>query len=470
MISGREALFAIEKAISTVRRDEHALDEALRTSLSDARRHRHEMAEGFRTLARARLDALARDQVIGDLDQSERQALALLEGRQREIDALARTRDDAQAALDDAEAEKHERDQELADALDAIDELYDRATERMKVDSHWHDAKAAVATAVEDAHSAETKAADAEADRARESKPYENDPIFMYLWNKRARQAGNGTGSIGRVFDRMLERLIGYHETRARYETLREIPTILHEQARNKARDIDMARAQLAALEHQALVTDGLDELETRAESAHAAVVSAEQAVARITADLGKIEAKRQWILEADDQKSERRALDLLAQALEREDLRQLYRDAVSTQTPADDLAVSAISSAQTALQKADGDVLRIRSQLREMARRRSELEGARDRARSIGYDDPRGRFDGEGDAIGDVIGGILSGAIRGAVLDRILRDNYRAPRGRADPDFGHWEGASSLSHPWGHHGAPTRSAAGDGWHSASSV
>jgi hypothetical protein len=184
-------------------------------------------------------------------------------------------------------------------------------------------------------------------------------------------------------------------------------------------------------------------------------MVSAEQTVAKITANLGKIEAKRQWIIESDDEKSERRAVDLLAQALEREDLRQLYREAVSTQTSADDQAVSAISSAQTALQKADGEVARIRAQLREMAHRRTELEGARDRARSIGYDDPRGTFGGGHDVIGNVIGGILSGAIQGVALDRILRDNYRAPRRRADPDFGQWGSASSFPSPWGH-GGPT--------------
>ena len=122
----------------------------------------------------------------------------------------------------------------------------------------------------------------------------------------------------------------------------------------------------------------------------------------------------------------------------------------MSTQSKADDQAISAISSAQVALQKADGEVAQIRAQMRELARRRSELEGARDRARSIGYDDPRGTFGGRRDVLGDVIGGILSGAMQGAVLDRILRDNYRAPRRRADPDFGQWGGVSSFPSPWG--------------------
>lgn len=450
MISGRDALFSVEQAISRVRGDEHGLDEALRSAMADAHRLRHDVAEGFRALARARLDTMVRDQVIGDLDETERQALAILEGRRREIDELARKRDEAQAALNQAETAKHARDQELADAIEAVDELRDRTAARIKTDDRWRKATAAVETTVEIAHNADKKAADAEADLTAKGKPYESDPLFMYLWTKHAGQAGDASGAFVRLFDRMVEHSIGYRDARANYAMLKEIPVRLREHAQNKDHDVDTAKAQVVALERQALVADGIEPLEARAETAHAAMVSDEQTVAKITADLGKIEAKRQWIIEFDDEKSARRAVDLLAQALEREDLRHLYREAVSTQSSTDDQAVSAISSAQMALQKADGEVARIRAQLREMAHRRTELEGARDRARSIGYDDPRGTFGGGRDVIGDVIGGILSGAIQGAALDRILRDNYRAPRRRADPDFGRWGGASSFPSPWG--------------------
>ena len=85
------------------------------------------------------------------------------------------------------------------------------------------------------------------------------------------------------------------------------------------------------------------------------------------------------------------------------------------------------------------------------MARRRTELEGARDRARLEGYDDPRGTFGGSGgNVIGQVIGGILAGAMQSGALDRVLRDNYRRPKPRADPDFGGMTDAPSWPTPWG--------------------
>jgi hypothetical protein len=53
---------------------------------------------------------------------------------------------------------------------------------------------------------------------------------------------------------------------------------------------------------------------------------------------------------------------------------------------------------------------------------------------------------------IGQVIGGILGGALQGVALDRVLRDNYRFPVPRADPDFGGRE--ASWPNPWSGGGA----------------
>ena len=84
MITGREALFSIEQAISRVRADEGRLDAALRSAMNEAARLRREEANGFRVLARVRLDAMMREQVIGALDADERRALAMIENHHQE--------------------------------------------------------------------------------------------------------------------------------------------------------------------------------------------------------------------------------------------------------------------------------------------------------------------------------------------------------------------------------------------------
>jgi hypothetical protein len=473
MVTGREALFSVEQAISRVRADENQLDVALRSAMDEAARLRREETAGFRALARAKLDVMVRDKVVDDLDATEQRALAMIEGHRRQIEQLARRRSDAQAALDRAETGKHDRDQDLADAIEALDQQRDRTAERIKSDPSWQAAGAAVEAARKVAANADQKAALAEADLATKGRPYEDDPLFMYLWRKKHGQAEDASGRLVRFVDRKIARLINYQDARANYAMLQEIPARLREHAKNKQNDVEVERQRVTDIERKALVADGIEPLEARANAAQAAMTAAAEEVAKITAGLQQIEADRQKALGVADEAVYDQAVGQLAQALSQEDLRQLYQEAVRTATKADDQAIVAISGARTALQKTDGEVAQIRGQIREMAVRRSELEGARDRARSSGYGDPRGTFGGGQDMLGAVIGGILAGALQGGALDRVLRDNYRSPGRRSDPDFGGRGEAPSWPNPWSPGPADSGRGPGDdaggGWRTGGS-
>ena len=449
MFTGRDALSTVEQAISKARNDERGLDAALRSATEEAAHHKSEEAEGFRTLARVRLDELVREKVIGDLDAAERQALTMLENHKRQMEELADARDQCQAALDRAEERKHDRDQEVADALEDLDELEDKTAERLKGDARWHEAKEAVDDAQEIAVNADEKADLAETDLGVKGKPYVNDPLFIYLWTKKHAQAEDRSGAFVRFFDRKVARLIGYSGARANYAMLREIPARLREHAKNKQADLDEAKRKLAVVERDALVAAGVEPLEDRVEAAHAAMKVAEDEVVKITAELKRIDDERAKLDDADE--NEGRAVDLLASALAREDLNELLNEASRTPTKADDQAITSIASARASREKADAEIRQIRGDIREMAKRRTELEEARDRARSVGYDDPRGRFDGQ-DIILQVVAGILAGALRGYALDRVLRDTFRPGRRRGDHDFGRWGemGPGGLPGPWG--------------------
>jgi hypothetical protein len=465
MFTGRDALFSIEQAIGSARADESRLDAALRSAIDEAARLRQEEAEGFRALARVKLDTMVRDRVLDDLDATERRALALLENQRREIEDIARRRDAAQAELDKAEATKHERDQILADALEELDERRQRVAELVKSDAAWKAAQAAVAAAQAVAENADKKASLAEDDLAAKRQPYENDPIFMYLWNKKHGRAEDRSGTFVKFFDRRVARLVGYQGARANFAMLQEIPARLREHAKNKQADVEAARNAVTAVERRALVADGIEPAEARVAAAQQAAKAVGETVLKITAGLDRIEDERKKTMQADEDAAYGRAVDMLAEAMEREDLRQLHHEAVRTATKEDDRIVTAISNARTALQKTDGEVAQIRVEIREMASRRSELEGARNRARNVGYDDPRGTFGGNGqEAIGEVIGAILRGAMRGGALDSIFRDQYRAPQRRADVDG--FPGAPSWPTPWGTGPADTW---GDAWGRGSS-
>ena len=456
MFTGRDALVSIEQAISRTRNEESRLDGALGSAMEEAARLRREEAEGFRTVAQIKLNSLMRDQVVDDLETTERRALEMVRNHVRELEELGRQRDTAQAALDAAEATKHERDQKLVEALEAVLALRARSAERMKSDPDWQKATIALASATEIAANAESKASLAESDLAAKGKPYRDDPLFMYLWNKKHGQAEDSSGTFVRFFDRKVARLIGYSGARANYAMLNEIPLRLREHARRKQADLEAAKAQVSEIERRAMVAEGIEGLRQRVAAAEDAMKAAAEVVVKLTGELQAVEAERQRAVTGADAVYQG-AVDLLAQTLSREDLRKLYQDAISTPVKTDDQAILAISAARKALRKADGEVSHIRSEIRELARRRGELEGARDRARHRGYDDPRGTFGGGTDMLGQVIGGILSGALQGAVIDRILRDNYRAPFPGPDRDFGGPIDAPSWPNPWG----PTHDSGG---------
>lgn len=458
MLTGRDALFKIEQAIGGTRANESRLEAALNSAMAQATELRRREADGFRALARAKLDQMSREQALGHLDAVEQRALEMIEGHRREIESLGSQRDETQAALEETEAEKHERDQELADKLEALDEQQERTAQHLGTDTAWKEARRAVEAAEAVARNADEKASRAEADLAEKRQPYEADPIFMYLWNKKHGQAEDKSGSFVRFFDRKVAHLIGYRGARANFAMLREIPLRLREHATQKQEDVATAQQHLATIERQAMVADGIEKFETAVVKARTEAEAAAAAVLKINAAIDDLEARRQQAMDTDENVTFDKAVTLLSEALARDDIRQLYREAVATASKADDQAISSISTAREALEKIETEVAQIRGEIREQARRRTELEDARDRARSQGYDNPRGTFgDAGGQILGDVLGEILRGAATGAVLDGIFRDNYRVPRRRSSgPIFGGMPRSGPRLDPWGGGGGGT--------------
>jgi hypothetical protein len=78
---------------------------------------------------------------------------------------------------------------------------------------------------------AEEKAAQAEADREEKRRPYEADPLFMYLWRRRFGTPGYQAGPLVHSLDRKVAHLIGYEEARVNYAMLMELPQRLREHA-----------------------------------------------------------------------------------------------------------------------------------------------------------------------------------------------------------------------------------------------
>jgi hypothetical protein len=78
---------------------------------------------------------------------------------------------------------------------------------------------------------AEEKAAQAEADREEKRRPYEADPLFMYLWRRRFGTREYQASRLVHFLDRKVAHLIGYEDARVNYTMLMELPQRLREHA-----------------------------------------------------------------------------------------------------------------------------------------------------------------------------------------------------------------------------------------------
>jgi hypothetical protein len=435
MISGRQALATIEQTIGQARGEEARLDAALKSAADQMARLRAERMDAFRALARLKLDTMTRDGMVRALDDAERQALDLLAQRRQAFERLMERRRAAEQAVKDREAERHAKAAALEEALKPIAALRQQVEAQVRASPEWAAQRARIEDAPTIAAEAEKKAAQADADREAKRKPYEADPLFMYLWRKKFGTAEDRSGPLVRFFDRRVARLIGYDKARANYVLLNEIPQRLREHAGRMKAEIADARERLTALEREALVKAGIGPLAVRARAAKADLDQAERQLAEAKAALAALDREHDAsVLQGEG--PYRDAIELLATADAQENLQALYREAMATPTPEDDAIVRRIEAADGAIRCAEREMDGLRARLRDLAQRRATIERERDVFRQQGYDQPYGRFD-NGSTIGKVLGGILGGVIGSAVLRDTLNGGYNRQPGPWDSDFG---------------------------------
>jgi hypothetical protein len=247
------------------------------------------------------------------------------------------------------------------------------------------------------------------------------------------------------MMDRWVARLIGFDLARPNYVMLNEIPLRLRENAAAREKELELEHQKLEAIERKALEDAGVKPLEQALAKQRAALDGATKVLNEAQALLTALDKERTQLIEQGDRQAHDDAIGILSQALARDDIQTLYKDALATKTGDDDKLVQKIDETQRGVAKADAEVTRIRDETREIARRRSELEGVRDNFRRRQYDQPWSGFElGGGQVMGDMIGGIIRGAIQGAVLWSILEGGYRRRDGsQSGGRSGGWPGSS---------------------------
>jgi hypothetical protein len=436
MWTGRQTLASIESTIAKLHGEEGQLDQALRSAMSDSDRLRKERSDGLRELARIKLDEITAGRLVGNLDVGERRAMQILDDYRLRMAAVTEQRATLLTEVASAETERHTAAAAVEVTLEAVDTLRAQAEVKVQTTPDWLAAKSRRDEAEAVATEAEKKAAASEAELGAKKKPYDDDPLFAYLWRRRFGSAAYSAGSIVRAIDRMLADFIGFSDVRPNYAALIEIPLRLREHATVRRAAVTEPQAALGDIERRAMLELGVGTKERILAEARHKLAVVDDTVEKKQGILRRLDEQRKALVAGETNPAYNEALETIAAADSKDDLAALYAEARRTPTSADEAIVRVLEAIDAKIATAEAEIAGLRRTAQELSRRRLEIEQVRDRFRTTGYDHPQATFDNNG-AIADTLKNILEGAVRSGVLWDLLRQGYGSRPTRGGADFG---------------------------------
>ncbi len=237
MVTGRDNLNLINQHIYQAQTQQEETGRRLEDLHRQLDAIRLEMSNGYRELARLRLDDLQAGQVISHLNETD-QALFIL------VQNLKRTRlnlkEQIEASLSrqrQLEGQRKELERQRDEAGEARQRQLEQTHKRISETEAYRQQQERTQHAVAVAKQAEEKASRAEKDRLEKGKPYEADRLFMYLWNRRFLTPDYRGGWFTRQLDNWVAKIIDFQRNRSNYYMLLELPRRLREHATKSPAD-----------------------------------------------------------------------------------------------------------------------------------------------------------------------------------------------------------------------------------------
>jgi hypothetical protein len=435
MWTGTAALKNIDQTLQTIRNDVVRLDNQLSQlseSIAANKRHRVQLIHG---IAKVRLSEIENGDLQADLTAADGQALQLLEQRGAALQALYAELEERNQQLLEAEAE---RDNLLNRANNGSQQLVDieaNVQASLKANSNYMAQFVKASNASSVSSEAEVKVEQAQEDMAAKAKPYQNDQLFIYLWER-----GYGTveykgGLFARFMDGWVARVIKFQQARVNYWNLIEIPKRLTEHADRVAEVADEQHMHLQQLELDALDAAGANSLTAKLQLLRDELDQHDDQLARAEAELNeKLLQRASYVAGEDDYI--KRCLARLSQALDHQDLAEVHRYVKATHSPTDDQLVLELQSLDDRLEDVADDLTNLRGMHEAKLSRLKELEDVRRNFKNSRYDDVRSGF-GNQTFIASVLGQFLQGAVSGSDVWQAIKRNQRYRNVGSIPDFG---------------------------------
>ncbi|MFO1153349.1 MAG: hypothetical protein U1E42_06750 [Rhodospirillales bacterium] len=410
MMSGMQVLGSIDDIFGQARGQTMDADRKIEELKDRQLRLQREQTETYQALARIRLAAGEKDDLVARLTAVDENVRRVLGSRSEATVAI-----DGEISRIEAEAVRLRGARERAataagERQQALITCEAAARQRLEATAEYQSQQAAADAAEKVAAQARQKTEQAEGDRTRKGKPYEDDRLFQYLWRRGFGTSAYTGGALTRMLDRWVANTIGYDQARADYAMLQEIPERLTRHADRVAEEAAAETAKLSAMQQAALAEAEPAAARAELAKAEAAVDTLDDAIeANGKAQLQAI-GRRALIVSGDDPQTQG-AMRAIDGALRDQGLLALRTAAAVTQTDADDEAVrrlERIDEEGRQVAQALDDAVHARKELQE---RMAEIGSVRRDYRQRGYN--RGMFDAAGGAfIGSLVGELLKGAL----------------------------------------------------------
>jgi hypothetical protein len=419
MITGRDTLQEINNHVLQAQSQIENADREMDSLTSNLSRLRIEEAEQFRQLAGFRLDEMKAGHMAARLDKAHHAVPAFLDQHKQALAEIEHELEQVKLSQQKLERQRDSRINERDKAVEVLQRQLEISKEKLEQDDGYRLQKEKAVRAAEVAGQAAEKASQSEADLARKGKPYQEDSLFMYLWQRRYMTPDYHANVIIRSLDNWVARLINYREARADYHMLNELPLRLRQHAERAAEEASRQRQALQALERQTAENDGFGTLQT-------ALEKAETQLQQTNDDIEAHEKRYQELLgqkadfAAGEDKYTQKAVEVLVAELEREDTIELYRQAQATPRPEDDVIVMRLHKLQQEQRETNKRISDLKADRQRQRKALEELAKLRRKFRRSNYDGRHSSFPsnlGLGILLGEILRG---GRSSGSVWDKI--------------------------------------------------
>lgn len=451
MYTGIEALGSIDSALRLAQHQVREAEQSIEQTTQRLLGLEREELEHFRELAGIRVDLLAAGEIVTHLDESEQATVRILDERIRAQSQLTREISESEQRQQSLEKTREEQSQQVDKAEMQLDQREAETQNRLQSDAEYQQQLEAAQQADRVAKHAEEKTGLALDDRKEKGEPYEQDPLFIYLWKRGYGTSEYSANPLTRYLDDWVAKLCGYGDSRANYAMLNEIPRRLQEHSEKLRALANNEFEKLGQLELNAAEADGVPGLQQ-------ALADSRTALAGLDDQLQEQQKQHQALLRLNDDYASGKdryflqAIDYLASELQREDIAALHRDARLTPTADDDVIIDRILRLHADRKDIRENLEQHRTLLKHQRERMNELESLRLEFKRQRYDSSSSVF-----ADGTLVGMMLNEFLKGVLSrDGLLREIGRQHRWRtthSNPDFG-TGGFSRRRSTWGSGGS----------------